>query len=284
VNFATNDDHGEAVKLARSSDVVILCVGNHPTGDVTEWGKVALPSYGREAVDRQSLTLEDEELIKKIYAANPRTVVVLISSFPYAINWTQQHVSAIVHLTHSSEELGNALADVLFGDYNPAGRLVETWPKSVDQLPPMMDYNIRDGRTYMYCKSRPLYPFGYGLSYTTFEYSNLKVNSSVLSPDGTLTVSVEVKNAGARAGDEVVQLYIKHLNSVVSRPMKELKGFKRVTLQPAEQKRIEIPLSASSLAYWNSGKHDFEVEADKIKIMVGSSSADLPLQQTVDVN
>jgi beta-glucosidase len=284
VNFATNDDHGEAVKLARSSDVVILCVGNHPTGDVTEWGKVALPSYGREAVDRQSLTLEDEELIKKIYAANPKTVVVLISSFPYAINWTQQHVSAIVHLTHSSEELGNALADVLFGDYNPAGRLVETWPKSVDQLPPMMDYNIRDGRTYMYCKSRPLYPFGYGLSYTTFEYSNLKVNSSVLSPDGTLTVSVEVKNAGARAGDEVVQLYIKHLNSVVSRPMKELKGFKRVTLQPAEQKRIEIPLSASSLAYWNSGKHDFEVEADKIKIMVGSSSADLPLQQTVDVN
>jgi beta-glucosidase len=284
VNFATNDDHGEAVKLARSSDLVILCVGNHPTGDVTDWGKVALPSYGREAVDRQSLTLEDEKLIKKIYAANPKTVVVLISSFPYAINWTQQHVPAIVHLTHSSEELGNALADVLFGDYNPAGRLVETWPESLDQLPPMMDYNIRHGRTYMYFKGRSLYPFGYGLSYTTFEYSNLKVNSSVLSPDGTLTVSVELKNTGARAGDEVVQLYIKHLNSIMSRPMKELKGFKRVTLQPAEQKQIEIPLSASSLAYWNSDKHDFEVEADKIKIMVGSSSADLPLQKTVDVD
>jgi beta-glucosidase len=174
VNFATNDDQGEAVRLARSSDVVILCVGNHPTGDVAEWGKVALPSYGREAVDRQSLTLEDEKLIKEIYAANPKTVVVLISSFPYAINWTQQHVPAIVHLTHSSQELGNALADVLFGDYNPGGRLVETWPKSLDQLPPMMDYNIRDGRTYMYFNRRALYPFGYGLSYTTFEYSNLK--------------------------------------------------------------------------------------------------------------
>jgi beta-glucosidase len=284
VNFATNDDQGEAVRLARSSDVVILCVGNHPTGDVAEWGKVALPSYGREAVDRQSLTLEDEKLIKEIYAANPKTVVVLISSFPYAINWTQQHVPAIVHLTHSSQELGNALADVLFGDYNPGGRLVETWPKSLDQLPPMMDYNIRDGRTYMYFNRRALYPFGYGLSYTTFEYSNLQVNSSVLSPAGKLTVSVEVKNTGTRAGDEVVQMYVEHLNSKVSRPLKELKGFKRVTLQPAEQKRIEIPLSAGSLAYWNSDKHNFEVEADKIKIMVGSSSADLPLQKTIDVN
>ena len=122
VNFATNNDNGAAVKLAKSSGVAIVCVGNHPTGDAKGWAKVALPSYGREAVDRQSITLEDEELIKQVYAANPKTIVVLVSSFPYAINWTQDHVPAIVHLTHCSEEEGSALADVLFGDYNPAGR------------------------------------------------------------------------------------------------------------------------------------------------------------------
>jgi beta-glucosidase len=284
VGFATNNDNGAAVRLAKSSDVAIVCVGNHPTGDVTNWAKVALPSYGREAVDRQSITLEDEELIKQVFRANPRTIVVLISSFPYAINWTQKHVPAIVHLTHCSEEQGNALADVLFGDYNPAGRLVETWPKSLRQLPPMMDYNIRDGRTYMYFKGKPLYPFGYGLSYTTFEYSNLKIGSPALSRAGTVTVSVDVKNAGARAGDEVVQLYVKHLNSAVSRPLEELKGFKRVTLQPGEQKTVEIPLPAESLAYWNTAKHAFEVETDKIQIKVGDSSADIRLRKTIQVN
>jgi beta-glucosidase len=284
VNFATNNENGEAVKLAQSSDVAIVCVGNHPNGDVTNWGKVALPSYGREAVDRQSITLEDEKLIKQIYAANPKTIVVLISSFPYAINWTQKHVPAIVHMTHCSEEQGNALADVLFGDYNPAGRLVETWPKSLDQLPPMMDYNIRDGRTYMYFKGKPLYPFGYGLSYTAFEYSNLKTSSPALNRAGTVAVSVDVKNTGARAGDEVVQLYVKHLNSAVPRPIQELKGFKRVTLQPGEQKTVEIPLPAESLAYWNTVKHAFVIEPGKIQIMLGSSSAAIRLQKTIDVD
>ncbi len=284
VNFATNNDDGEAVKFAAASDVVIVCVGNHPNGDVTNWAKVALPSYGREAVDRQSITLEDEALIKQVYAANHKTVVVLVSSFPYAINWTQKHVPAIVHITHSSEELGSALADVLFGDYNPAGRLVETWPKSLDQLPPMMDYNIRDGRTYMYFKDKPLYPFGYGLSYTTFAYSKLKTSSSTLDQNGLVTVSVDVKNTGGRAGDEVVQLYVKHLNSAVPRPVEELKGFKRVTLQPGEQKTVEIPLPAKSLAYWDSDKHAFEIEPDKIQIRVGDSSAGIRLKKAVEVN
>ncbi|HEY4952537.1 MAG TPA: glycoside hydrolase family 3 C-terminal domain-containing protein [Verrucomicrobiae bacterium] len=285
VSLATNNDDGAAVKLARAADVAIVCVGNHPNGGYDmPWARVALPSYGREAVDRQSLTLEDEELIKQVYAANPKTVVVLVASFPYAINWTQQHVPAIVHLTHSSQEEGNALADVLFGDYNPAGRLVQTWPKSLDQLPPMMDYDIRDGRTYMYFKGKPLYPFGFGLSYTTFEYSDLKISPPALNRDGTLMVSVDVKNTGARAGDEVVQLYVKHLNSSVRRPIEELKGFQRVTLQPGEHKTVGIPLSAESLAYWNPDKHHFEVEPDKIKIMVGSSSADLRLQKTVHLN
>ena len=219
--------------------MVIVCVGNHPNGDVTNWAKVALPSYGREAVDRQSITLEDEKLIKHVYAANPRTIVVLISSFPYAINWTQSHIPAILHMTHCSEEEGNALADVLFGDYNPAGRLVETWPQSLEQLPPMMDYNIRDGRTYMYFKGKPLYPFGYGLSYTTFKYSDLKTSAPALAKEGSLTVSVKVKNTGNRAGEEVVQLYVKHQKSALEHPLRELRGF-QVAFQPGEQKRLRF--------------------------------------------
>ena len=248
--------------------------------------EVALPSYAsREGQWIASpLQLEDEELIKQIYAANPKTIVVLVSSFPYAINWTQKHVPAIVHLTHCSEEQGNALADVLFGDYNPAGRLVQTWPQSLDQLPPMMDYNIRDGRTYMYFKGKPLYPFGYGLSYTKFAYSNLKTSSSTLNRDGSLTVSVDVKNTGTRAGDEVVQLYVKHLNSKMPRPQKELKGFQRVNLQAGEQKTVEIPLPAKLLAYWNSDKHAFEIEPDKIQIEAGASSTDIRASKTIEVN
>jgi beta-glucosidase len=243
-----------------------------------------LPSYGREAVDRQSITLEDEKLIKQIYAANHKTIVVLISSFPYAIRWTQKHVPAIVHMTHSSEEEGRALADVLFGNYNPAGRLVETWPQSLRQLPPMMDYNIRDGRTYMYFKGKPLYPFGYGLSYTKFAYSNLKTSSPMLNQDGSITVSVDVKNIGARDGDEVLQLYVKHLDSRVPRPLEELKGFQRVSLLAGEQKTVTIPLSAKSLAYWDLDKHDFEIEPDRIRIMLGASSTDIRASTIVDVN
>src|SRR5678815_2475235 len=204
VNYAANNDGDAAVKLARESDVAIVCVGNHPNGGFDNvWAKVSTPSEGREAVDRQSITLEQEELIKAVYAANPKTIVVLKSSFPYAINWTQDNVSAILHMALNSQEEGRALASVLFGDYNPAGRLVQTWPRSLEQLPPMMDYDIRHGRTYMYFRDKPLYPFGYGLSYTTFAYRDLKVNRN----GETIDVSVALKNTGRRVGDEVVQLY-----------------------------------------------------------------------------
>ena len=283
VNFATNNADGEAVKIARAADVAIVCVGNHPTGGLTNWGKVALPSYGREAVDRKSITLEDEKLIKKIYGANSNTIVVLISSFPYAINWSQKHVPAIVHLTHCSQEEGSALADVVFGDYNPAGRLVETWPKSLYQLPRMMDYNIRDGRTYMYFKHQPLYPFGFGLSYTTFDYSGLKTSAPTLARDGAITVSVNVKNTGARAGEEVIQLYVKHLKSALEHPIQELRGFQRIAFQPGEQKTVEIPLTAKSLAYWDEDKHAWTVENGTIEIRVGGSSADERLKTTVTI-
>ncbi len=285
VTLATNNDTGEAVKLARAADVAIVCVGNNPIGvPGGEWARVSVPSEGREAVDRKSITLEQEELIQQVYAANPKTVVVLISSFPYAINWSEARVPAIVHMTHGCQEEGNALADVLLGDVNPAGRLVQTWPQSIDQLPPMMDYDIRHGRTYMYAKGKPLYPFGHGLSYTTFKYSNLKTSAPKLARDGSVNVSVDIKNTGRRAGDEVIQLYVRHLKSSVPRPLQELRGFKRVTLQPGEKKTVELPLNTRSLAYWDSTRHVFIVENEKnIQIRVGASAGDLRLEKTIQL-
>jgi beta-glucosidase len=283
VTFAHDNSWGSAVRAARAADVAIVVVGNHPTCNAG-WAKCPLPSDGKESIDRKSITLEQEELVKQVLAANPRTVVVLISSFPFAIQWTEEHVPAIVHMAHNSQEEGNALADVLFGDYNPAGRLVVTWPMSLDQLPPMMDYDIRHGRTYMYFRQKPLYPFGHGLSYTTFAYSNLRTSSEQLQRDGEITVSVDVRNTGSRAGDEVVQMYVAHVNSKVERPIEELKGFKRIALQPGETKTVRLPLKASTLAYWNSARGAFEVEPDQVNVKVGSSSADIKLQQVVSVS
>jgi beta-glucosidase len=290
ITYSTSED--AAIKAAQSSDVAIVIVGNDPTcgPDMAHaWNKdastkpCAVPSDGREGRDRESITLEQEELIRQVYAANPKTVVILISSFPYAINWTQATVPAILHMTHASQDEGTALAEVLFGAYNPGGHLVTTWPKSLDQLPPMMDYNIRHGRTYMYFKGEPLYPFGYGLSYTTFEYSNLKPSSSTLARNASVIVSVDLKNTGKRTGDEVVQLYVTHLGSKVERPMRELKGFERVTLRPGETKTVQIPLRASDLAYWNEKSGAFEVESEPIKVMVGDSSADIKLDTMLQV-
>jgi beta-glucosidase len=283
VEFALGDDVAAAVKLAKSSDVAIVCVGNNPNLD-NGWKKISGPDEGREDLDRKTITLgTQEELIKQVLAANPKTIVVLKSSFPYAINWTQENVPTILHLAHSSQEEGNALADVLFGDYNPAGRLVQTWPKSLDQLPEMLDYNIRNGRTYMYFKGEPLYPFGFGLSYTSFDYSNLKTSAENLTKDGSITVNIEVENTGKRDGDEVVQLYVKHLNSQVSRSIQELKGFKRINLKAGERKTVSIPLDAKRLAYWDISKIDWQVERDSIEIRVGGSSADIKLKQTLKV-
>ena len=209
--------------------------------------------------------------------------MVLISSFPYAINWTQENVPAIVHMALNSQEEGSALASVLFGDYNPAGRLVQTWPRSLDQLPPMMDYDIRHGRTYMYFRDTPLYQFGYGLSYTTFSYRDLKTSTPSPSNDGRIDVSVVVKNAGKRAGDEVVQLYVRHLNSKVSRPLKELKDFTRIHLAPQQETTVKFSLPASRLAYWNAETDRWTVEKDQIEITVGGSSTDARLRKTIRV-
>jgi beta-glucosidase len=295
ITYAESELGHAAVNAAKDADVAIVVVGNDPTcgpdmaqdwaGTVDGGGTLActVPSDGREGRDRESITLEQEQLIKQVYDVNPKMVVVLVSSFPYAINWSQAHVPAILHMTHSSQDEGTALAKVLFGEYNPGGHLVVTWPKSIDQLPPMMDYNIRNGRTYMYFKGEPLYPFGFGLSYTSFKYSNLRTSSPKLANDGAVTVSVDVTNTGAVAGDAVVQLYVKHLASKVSRPNEELKGFKRVGIKAGETKTVEIPVKAASLAWWDEKLPGFRVEAEPVRLMVGNSSSDIQLSAEVQV-
>jgi beta-glucosidase len=278
VNYAVDGD--AAVKAARESDVAIVCVGNHPNGGFdTQWARVSVPSEGREAVDRQSIKLEQEVLIEDVLRANPKTIVVLKSSFPYAITWTQRRAPAILHMALNSQEEGHALATVLFGDYNPAGRLVQTWPRALAQLPRMMDYDIRHGSTYMYFDGPPLYPFGYGLSYTTFAYRDLKIDES----NGKINVSVVVKNTGQRAGDEVVQLYVKHLNSSVERPLKELKGFARIHITSHKEKTVKLTLPVSRLAYWNAEMDRWEIEKDQVEIIVGGSSTDARLKKTIQI-
>jgi beta-glucosidase len=296
VNYAADELGNAAVNLARKSDAAIVVVGNDPTCgpdmrhdwySSSDGGGVTLPctvpSDGREGRDRETIDLYQEQLIKQVFTANPKTIVILISSFPFAINWTQANIPAILHMTHASQDEGTALAKVLFGDYTPGGHLVVTWPKSIDQLPPMMDYNIRDGRTYMYFKGEPLYPFGFGLSYTTFKFSNLKTSSRKVAKDGSVTVSVDVTNAGSRAGDEVVQLYVKHMGSKVERPRQQLAGFQRVTVQPNETKTVEIALPVSRLAYWDAKTKAMRVETEPVSLMVGDSSANIALTSTVQV-
>jgi beta-glucosidase len=295
VNYAADEIGNAAVHAAQSSDVAVVVVGNDPTCGTDmphDWHNspdgggtlpCTVPSDGREGRDREVIGLAQEQLIKQVYAVNQKMVVILVSSFPFAINWTQTNIPAILHMAHSSQDEGTALAKVLFGDYNPGGRLVTTWPKSVDQLPAMMDYDIRHGRTYMYFKGEPLYSFGHGLSYTSFGYANLKASSAQLESNGAITVSVDVTNTGSRTGDEVVQLYVKHPESKVARPVEELKGFQRVTLRPNETKTVQIPLNASTLAFWDEKQNRFKVEAEPVKLMIGSSSKDIKLTTTVNV-
>jgi beta-glucosidase len=282
VQFAANNDGDKAVRLAKAADVAIVVVGNHPTCNAG-WNRCPDPGDGKESVDRKSLDLAQEDLVKQVFAVNRRTVVVLISSFPYTINWTQDHVPAIVLMTHNSQELGNALADVLFGDFNPGGRLVHTWPRSMDQLPPMMDYDIRHGRTYMYFKGTPLYPFGFGLSYTRFRYSRLQSVAS-LPANGSIDVSVDLGNAGDRDGDEVVQLYVQLPDSKVPRPQRSLKAFQRVGLKAGETKTLHLTLAARELAYWDAAAHRFVVEGGRVRVRVGSSSSDIKLSKTIAVS
>ena len=291
VNYAADDAAGAAAAAARASDVAIVVVGNDPTcgpnmaHDWTDNGTkpCADPGDGREGRDRETLALAQEQLVKAVKAANPRTIMVLVSSFPYTINWSQANLPAILHMAHSSQDEGWALAQVLFGKYNPGGHTVVTWPAAIEQLPPMMDYDIRHGRTYMYFRQKPLYPFGHGLSYTSFRYANLRADRPALARDGHAVISLDVTNTGKIAGDAVPQLYVRHLGSKVERPPLKLEGFSRVRLAPGETKTVRIPLNASQLAYWNVAARKFVVEREPIELMIGASSADIKLRRTVQI-
>lgn len=179
VRYVKTNRMDSARTVAAWADVAIVCVGNHPTCNAG-WEQAPVISEGKEAVDRQSLQLDQEDLLLQVAQTNPNTIGVLISSFPYAINRANQTVPALLHLTQCSQELGHAVSDVIFGHYNPAGRLTQTWVKNITDLPHMMDYDITHGRTYMYFKEKPLYPFGYGLSYTRFNYSGTTLNDRVI--------------------------------------------------------------------------------------------------------
>ena len=275
----TNNDVSAAVRAALDADAVIFCGGNHPTGDAG-WAEVTRPGDGREAVDRKSLDLYDEGLLRKVVAANPNTVFVLISSFPCAINWSSENAKAILHVTHNSQELGNALADVLFGEESPGGRLVQAWPRSMDDLPPMMDYSLA-GRTYRYSTAEPLYPFGHGLSYTTFAYRNLKLDRQTIRPDQELTLAVELANTGKRRGDEVVQVYARFPASAVPRPRLALVAFRRVPLDPGESRHVPLTVRAAELMYWNDRARRFTLEPGPVQLLAGPSSATLPLTATI---
>jgi beta-glucosidase len=193
-------------------------------------------------------------------------------------------VPAIVEAWYGGQAAGSALSDVLFGDYNPGGRLPVTFYKSVDDLPPFDDYRMAGGgRTYRFFKGTPLYPFGYGLSYVAFAYRNLRPSAERLGSSDTLIVSVDVTNTGRRPGDEVAQLYVRHLGSRVERPNEDLRGFRRVTLKPGETRTVEFSLPASSLAYWNPDAHRWVVEEEPLELAVGASSADIRVRRRIQV-
>jgi len=265
----------EAAKFAHDCDVAILCVGADRTVE-------------QEGHDRKTLGLtgHQEELVKAVLAANPKTVVVEMSAGPLTVPWIAKNVSAILQDWWGGEEAGHALADVLFGDVNPAGRLPQTVYASEAQVPPISEYDITKGFTYMYVNGEPLFPFGHGLSYTTFKYGKLKLSADkikAVKADSEVSLSVNVKNTGKLAGDEVAQLYVHQEKSSVKRPVKELRGFQRITLQPGETKTVVFNLPAAKLAFWDETKHGFLVEPGLFDVMVGASSADIRAKSKIHV-
>jgi beta-glucosidase len=277
INFAkgcgvtgdSSEGFSEAENVARQSDFVILAVGE--SADMSG-----------EAASRSSLDLPGKqlELIQAIHSTGKPYAVVLMNGRPLSINWVASNSPAILETWFAGTQGGNAIADALFGDANPGGKLPETFPRSVGQVP--IYYNHKNtGRPpgsdpksasqYIDIPWTPLYPFGFGLSYTQFKLSNLQLSTPRIHRNGSVIVSVEVENTGRRAGDEVVQLYIRDLVASVTRPVKELKGFKRVSLRPGETRHVEFTLGPRELGFYDRAMH-FTVEPGTIKIMVGNSS------------
>lgn len=279
VRYVKTNRMDSARTVAAWADVAIVCVGNHPTCDAG-WEQAPVISEGKEAVDRQSLQLDQEDLLLQVAQTNPNTIGVLISSFPYAINRANQTVPALLHLTQCSQELGHAVSDVIFGHYNPAGRLTQTWVKNITDLPHMMDYDITHGRTYMYFKEKPLYPFGYGLSYTRFNYSGTTLDDRVIERGDTLRVCFNLKNSGDMDGDEVVQLYVSARKHTDKDPIKQLKAFQRISLRKGEMKKVELTVPYTELQVWDEKQNRFILPDKEMTLEIGASSSDIRLRTT----
>jgi len=264
----------EALKAARKSDVAILFMGN------------SVPETEGEQRDRCNLDLPgvQEDLILEVCDLEIPTIVVLINGSAITMTRWIDKVNAVVEAWYPGEEGGNAIADILFGDYNPGGKLPITFPKTVGQLP--LYYNPKpSGRVYDYVDLRGtqyLFPFGYGLSYTTFEYSNLRISPDKIGLEESVKIQVDVKNTGKFRGDEVVQLYIHDVIASVARPIKELKGFKRITLEPGEQKTVEFTLGPEELSFYDVNMN-LTVEPGLFEVMMGSSSEDIRLKGTFEI-
>lgn len=279
VRYVKTNRMDSARTVAAWADVAIVCVGNHPTCNAG-WEQAPVISEGKEAVDRQSLQLDQEDLLLQVAQTNPNTIGVLISSFPYAINRANQTVPALLHLTQCSQELGHAVSDVIFGHYNPAGRLTQTWVKNITDLPHMMDYDITHGRTYMYFKEKPLYPFGYGLSYTLFNYSGTTLDDRVIERGDTLRVCFNLKNSGDMDGDEVVQLYVSARKHTDKDPIKQLKAFQRISLRKGETKKVELTVPYTELQVWDEKQNRFILPDKEMTLEIGASSSDIRLRTT----
>jgi beta-glucosidase len=253
-------------KLAKSCDVVVAVLGINK-------------SIEMEGRDRTTLELpaDQQQFIQDICKANPKTVVVLVAGSSLAINWIQENVPAIVDAWYPGEQGGNAIAEVLFGETNPAGRLPLTWYRSMDDLPPFNDYEVSKGRTYMYFEGKTIYPFGFGLSYTHFTYSNIQLDKNEIQRNDTVTVKIDIQNSGKMDGDEVVQLYIQQKSVAVKLPQKQLKAFQRISLKKGETKTVSFELSRKDLSFWNE-KNEFVMEPGEIQILIGASSEDIRLK------
>ncbi|MFB9802605.1 glycoside hydrolase family 3 C-terminal domain-containing protein, partial [Streptomonospora salina] len=260
------DGADQAVEEASGADAAVVVVGNMPFINA------------RETDDREDIALPkaQRELVRAVTEANPNTVVVLESSYPQAMPWAQENAPALLWTSHAGQETGNALASVLYGDANPAGRLPQTWYRSAEDLPAMNDYDVIDsGHTYQYFEGDPLYAFGHGLSYTDFEYGKPELDRKRIGADGTVTVRVPVTNTGERGGDEVVQLYTSQKRSRVQQPAKELRDFERVHVEAGETAAVELEIDAADLAFWDVTSGSMVVERAKHDVLVGSSSADI---------
>jgi beta-glucosidase len=265
----------EAAEVARQADVIVLALGGNEQTSREAWG---LNHMG----DRTSLDLigRQEELVKAMLALGKPVIVLLFNGRPLSINYLSQNVPAILECWYLGQETGHAVADALFGDFNPGGKLPITIARSAGHLPVFYNYKPSARRGYLFDDVSPLYAFGYGLSYTTFEIKNVRLAKKSIRRNQSTRVMADVTNTGKRAGTEVVQMYIRDLVSSVTRPIKELKGFKKVSLQPGETKSVALDITPDLLAFYDINMK-FLVEPGEFEVMVGNSSRGCDLQKVV---